>query len=161
MGFVSYEYAWPYSMLLIFILHYKQHYTTSHVVWDESLKAQSHLYLTLTAVYWTHRAICIKCYDSEQHMNSSSHFVACTIIVTITALSSSDTASLSSLMICCTRVATCNLSLPHELGACTYRPVFWNSCCGRCCWTGCGTLLPSVCGACGCCCWVFWRNTAA
>jgi hypothetical protein len=61
-GFVSYEYAWPYSILMkFFILQYKQHYTTSHVVWDESLKAESHLYVSLTAVYWAHRAICIKC----------------------------------------------------------------------------------------------------
>jgi hypothetical protein len=78
-GFVSYEYAWPYNMLLkFFILHCKQHYTTSHVVWDESLKAGSHLYASLKAVYWAHRAICTKCYASERHMNSSSHFIALT-----------------------------------------------------------------------------------
>jgi hypothetical protein len=71
-GFVSYEYAWPYSMLLeFFILHYKQ-----HVVWDESLKAQSHLYASLTVVYWAHRDICVKWYDFVRHINSSSHFVA-------------------------------------------------------------------------------------
>jgi hypothetical protein len=76
-GFVSYEYAWPYNMLLKFlILRCIQLYTTCHVVWDGSLKAESHLYISLTAVYWAHRAICIKCYDFERHMNSSSHFVA-------------------------------------------------------------------------------------
>jgi hypothetical protein len=71
-GFISYEYAWSSSMLLkLFILHYKQHYTTSHVVWDESLKAESHLYASLKAVYWAHRAICTKYYDSERHMKST------------------------------------------------------------------------------------------
>jgi hypothetical protein len=35
-----------------FILHYIQLYTTSHVVWDESLKAESLLYVSLAAVYW-------------------------------------------------------------------------------------------------------------
>jgi hypothetical protein len=49
---------------------------TSCVAWDESLRAESHLYASLAAVYWAHRAICIKCYDSEWHINSSSHFVA-------------------------------------------------------------------------------------
>jgi hypothetical protein len=50
-GFFSYEYAWPYSMLLnFFILHYKQHYTTSHVVWDESLKAGSRLYMSCSCL---------------------------------------------------------------------------------------------------------------
>jgi hypothetical protein len=67
------------------ILHYIQLYTTSHVVWDGPLKAESHLYIRLTAVYWAHSAICIKCYESGQPMNST--------------LSSSDTASLSSLLI--------------------------------------------------------------
>jgi hypothetical protein len=38
-------------------------------------------------------------------------------------LSSSDTALLSSLMICRTTVATFNLSFSDELGACTDRPV--------------------------------------
>jgi hypothetical protein len=51
--------------------------------------------------------------------------------------------------------------LSDELGACTVRPVFWISCCGRCCWTGCHTLFPSVCGVCGYCCWVSWRSAAA
>jgi hypothetical protein len=50
-----------------------------------------------------------------------------TIILTIIALSSSGTASLSSLMICRTRAVTFNLTLSDELGACTDRPVSWNS----------------------------------
>jgi hypothetical protein len=53
-----------------------------------------------------------------------------------------------------------NLSLSDELTACTDRPVFWISCCVRCCWTGCCMLFPSVCGARGSCCWVSWRNAA-
>jgi hypothetical protein len=64
-------------------------------------------------------------------------------------------------MICRTTVATCNLSLPDQLGDCIDRPVFWNSSCDRCCRTGCCTLLPCFCGACGCCCRVSWRNAAA
>jgi hypothetical protein len=38
-------------------------------------------------------------------------------------LSFSDTAPLSSVMICCTTVVTFNMSLLDELGACTNRPV--------------------------------------
>jgi hypothetical protein len=75
--FVSYEYAWPYSMLLkFFILHYVQLYTASHVAWDESLIAESHVYASLAAVFWAHRAIWIKCHDFERQMNSSNHSVA-------------------------------------------------------------------------------------
>jgi hypothetical protein len=106
-------------LLKLFILHCKQHCTTSPVVWDESLKAEADLYISLRAVYWAHRAICIKCYDFEWHMKStrSSHFTALsTIILTIITLSYSDTASLSSFMICRTTVATFNLSCQMKWG---------------------------------------------
>jgi hypothetical protein len=40
----------------LFLLHYMQLYTTSHVVWDESIKADPLLYVSLAAVYWAHSA---------------------------------------------------------------------------------------------------------
>jgi hypothetical protein len=67
---------------------------TSCGIWDVSLRAESHLYVSLAAVYWAPNAICIKCYDSEWPMNSSRHFVSLsTIFVMITILSSFDTGS--------------------------------------------------------------------
>jgi hypothetical protein len=39
------------SYLKFFLLHYIQLYTTSHVVYDASLKAESHIYVSLAAVY--------------------------------------------------------------------------------------------------------------
>jgi hypothetical protein len=112
-----------------------------------------------------HRAICIKCYDFERHMNSSNHFVALSQV----PINSSNhhyfvlfwynfTDLLRDLSF---YSGYFYLSLSDELGDCTDRPIFWNSCCGRCCWAGCCTLLPAVCGACGCCCWVSWHNAAA
>jgi hypothetical protein len=68
----------------------------------------------------------------------------------IIALSSSDTVLMSSIMIWCTTVST--VSLLDEIGACTDRPVFWNTLCFRyCC---------SVCVVCGCWC-LSLRSTAA
>jgi hypothetical protein len=58
-------------------------------------------------------------------MNSGSYFVSLSItFVKTIILYFSDTASLSSVMICCTTVATINVSLLDELGVCTDRPVF-------------------------------------
>jgi hypothetical protein len=52
-------------------------------------------------------AICIKCYDIELHTNSGSHFASLSaIFVMIIILSFLDSASLSTVMICCTTVAT-------------------------------------------------------
>jgi hypothetical protein len=59
-----------------FLLHYIQLHITSRVVWYESLKAESHLYVSLAALYWAHRATGIIWFDFERHMNSRSHFVA-------------------------------------------------------------------------------------
>jgi hypothetical protein len=72
-GVVSYEYAWSYNMLLKILLLL---YIKLLVLFETSLWKQSHLYASLTAIYWAHRAICIKCSDFERYMNSSSHFVA-------------------------------------------------------------------------------------
>jgi hypothetical protein len=126
--------------------------TNFHVVWDESLKAE---YICLAVFYWAQRSIRIKFYDFKWQMNSSSHFVVLSQ-VRIINLSSSDTVSLSSFMNYRTTVATFNLSLSDQLGACTDRPIFWMSCCGRYCGTGCQSLSPSICGACGCCIGLFW-----
>jgi hypothetical protein len=83
-------------------MSWKSSFCTTNNMWFEmSLWKQRHLYVSLTASYCAYGAICIKCYDSERHMNCSSHFVALsTIIVTIITSASSDTASLSSFMIC-------------------------------------------------------------
>jgi hypothetical protein len=52
------------------------------------------------------------------------------------------------------------VSLLSKPGACTDRPAFWISSCGRCCSTGFHNLLPYAWGACGCWCCVSWRNAA-
>jgi hypothetical protein len=80
----------------------------------------------------------------------------------IIILSFSDTASQSSVMVCCTTVATFNVSLLKKLGACADRPLLWIFSYGCCCCTGVRKqVFPYVCGACGRRCCVSWRSSAA
>jgi hypothetical protein len=77
-----------------------------------------------------------------------------------TILFSSDTVPLSSVIICCTIVATLNMSSKDELfteGAWTDWPVYWLFCCER-------RWSPDLSAGCNCCCWgccVLPRSTAA
>jgi hypothetical protein len=67
-----------------------------------SLRAEPHLYVRFAAVYWAHstapNAFCIKCYDFQRSMNSSSCFIKLrAIFVMIIILYFPDIASLSSM----------------------------------------------------------------
>jgi hypothetical protein len=115
------------------------------------LRAEPHLMLALQQftklIALSPNAISIKCYDFERTMNFSSQFVS------LRYRSCNDHCLVffwrhftELLMICCITVATFNMSLLDKLRACTDRPVFWISCCGRCCCcrTGGRKLFPCL-----------------